>query len=160
WAHGSDHHGFPRIDCDVERRSGDRLRDTERRAPTIEDLALHIYTSGTTGLPKAANASHARVMQWSLWFAGLMDVHADDRMYTCLPMYHSVGGVLATGAVLAGGGSVAIRDTFSARQFWTDVVGWDCTLFQYIGELCRYLLLTEPHPHETDHRIRMCCGNG
>jgi fatty-acyl-CoA synthase len=39
-------------------------------------------------------------------------------------------------------------------------VGWDCTLFQYIGELCRYLLHTEPQPHEADHRIRMGCGNG
>jgi fatty-acyl-CoA synthase len=33
-------------------------------------------------------------------------------------------------------------------------------LFQYIGELCRYLLDTEFHPLETAHRIRMCCGAG
>jgi fatty-acyl-CoA synthase len=81
-------------------------------------------------------------------------------MYNCLPMYHSVGGVLATGAVLVGGGSVAIRDRFSARDFWNDVVGFDCTLFQYIGELCRYLLQTQPSHRETEHRIRLCCGNG
>jgi fatty-acyl-CoA synthase len=59
-----------------------------------------------------------------------------------------------------GGGSVVIRERFSARQFWSDVVGWDCTLFQYIGELCRYLLHSEPQPPETEHRIRMACGNG
>src|SRR5438309_7032008 len=81
-------------------------------------------------------------------------------MYNCLPMYHSVVGVLATGAVLVGGGSVVIRERFSAHQFWDDVTRWDCTLFQYIGELCRYLLHTEPSPDETQHRIRMCCGNG
>ena len=75
-------------------------------------------------------------------------------------MHHSVGGVLATGALLVGGGSVVIRERFSAQHFWSDVVRWDCTLFQYIGELCRYLLHTEPHPREKDHRIRMCCGNG
>ena len=78
---------------------------------TIDDRALYIYTSGTTGPPKAAIVSHARVMQWSHWFAGLMDVRSSDRMYNCLPMYHSVGGVLATGAVLVGGGSVVIRET-------------------------------------------------
>src|SRR5206468_4209331 len=83
-----------------------------------------------------------------------------DRMYNCLPMYHSVGGVLATGAVLVAGGSVVVRETFSARQFWRDIVRWDCTLFQYIGELCRYLLHTPPHQRERDHRIRMSCGNG
>jgi fatty-acyl-CoA synthase len=33
-------------------------------------------------------------------------------------------------------------------------------LFQYIGELCRYLLLAPPNPCETLHRLRLCCGNG
>jgi fatty-acyl-CoA synthase len=81
-------------------------------------------------------------------------------MYNCLPMYHSVGGVQAPGAVLAAGGSVVLREKFSARQFWADIVRWDCTLVQYIGELCRYLLHTEPGPDEPRHRIRMACGNG
>jgi len=160
WVHGGGHDQCPRIDSEIERYRGDTLSEAERRAVTIDDRALYIYTSGTTGRSKAANVSHARVMQWSHWFAGLMDVRSSDRMYNCLPMYHSVGGVLATGAILVGGGSVVIRERFSARQFWSDVVGWDCTLFQYIGELCRYLLHTEPHPRETDHRIRMGCGNG
>jgi fatty-acyl-CoA synthase len=166
WVHGAGQDQFPSIDYDIERYPGDTLsmlsilHRAERRPVTIDDRALYIYTSGTTGLPKAANVSHARVMQWSHWFAGLMDARSSDRMYNCLPMYHSVGGVLATGAVLVGGGSVVIRKAFSAHQFWRDVVRWDCTLFQYIGELCRYLLHTEPHPQEKDHRIRMCCGNG
>ena len=160
WVHGTGSDRYQRIDHDVERHGDHPLEDSERPRVTIDDRALYIYTSGTTGLPKAANISHARVMQWSNWFAGLMDVGATDRMYNCLPMYHSVGGVLATGAVLVGGGSVAIREGFSARQFWNDVGAWDCTLFQYIGELCRYLLNTEPHPNETQHRIRLCCGNG
>src|SRR5207302_9683486 len=47
-----------------------------------------------------------------------------------------------------------------ARQFWSDVVSWNCTMFQYIGELCRYLLHTDPHPDEAVHRVRLCCGNG
>jgi fatty-acyl-CoA synthase len=127
---------------------------------TVNDTALYIYTSGTTGLPKAARVSHARIMQWSQWFAALMDATPDDRVYNCLPMYHSVGGVLATGAVLVAGGSVAVRERFSARHFWNDVVRWDCTLFQYIGELCRYLLNAPVSANESAHRIRMCCGNG
>ena len=56
-------------------------------------------------------------MQWSHWFAGMMDTEPDDRMYNCLPMYHSVGGVVATGAVLVSGGSVVIREKFSAQPF-------------------------------------------
>ncbi len=53
----------------------------------------------------------------------------------CLPMYHSVGGIVAIGSVLVSGGSVVLQEKFSARHFWDDIVRWDCTLFQYIGEL-------------------------
>ena len=157
WSHGSD--DFARIDRAIEKLSGGRLTEAERRRVTIVDRALHIYTSGTTGLPKAANVSHHRLMQWSFWFAGLMNTSPDDRMYDCLPLYHGVGGVVATGAVLVRGGSVVIREKFSAHEFWDDVINWDCTLFQYIGELCRYLANAPEQPREKQHRLRLCCGN-
>jgi fatty-acyl-CoA synthase len=148
------------MNLDVSPLSSEPLSPEERRGTDIDDRALYIYTSGTTGLPKAANVSHARVMQWSHWFAGMMEISAADRMYNCLPMYHSVGGVQAPGAVLAAGGAVVIREKFSASKFWNDIRRWDCTLFQYIGEFCRYLLHAAPSAHETEHRIRLACGNG
>ena len=144
----------------LQRYSGESLSLVERRSVGIYDTALYIYTSGTTGLPKAARVSHSRVMQWTHWFAGMVHAAPEDRMYNCLPMYHSIGGVVAIGAVLVGGGSVVIKEAFSARQFWDDILRWDCTLFQYIGELCRYLLGTEDCASEREHRIRMICGNG
>jgi fatty-acyl-CoA synthase len=167
WIHGACapracgiHDDFPRVDRAIERQSGAPLSGAELRPVTIADLALHIYTSGTTGLPKAANISHQRLLTWSLWFGGMLDTRPSDRMYDCLPMYHSVGGIVAIGALLVNGGSVLIREKFSARQFWDDVTGFDCTLFQYIGELCRYLVHAPPHPSEAQHRLRIACGNG
>src|SRR5580704_9711772 len=158
WGYGG--REYPRIDREIERFSPAPLLPGESRTITIADRALTIYTSGTTGLPKAANISHRRLMQWSFWFAGLMNTGPDDRMYDCLPMHHSVGGVVATGALLVRGGSVAIRARFSAGEFWDDVVNWDCTLFQYIGELCRYLVKAPEQVREKQHRLRLCCGNG
>jgi fatty-acyl-CoA synthase len=138
--------------------SGEALRDGEKRDVTLNDPALLIYTSGTTGLPKAAYVSHHRVMMWTHWFAGMMGARADDRLYNCLPMYHSVGGVVASGAVLLAGGSVVLREKFSASGFWNDVAQTQCTIFQYIGELCRYLLKSDaPVPA---HKLRLACGNG
>jgi fatty-acyl-CoA synthase len=160
WAHGITDSPYRRLDSEIESYATEPLNETERRPVTIDDRALYIYTSGTTGLPKAAGVGHGRVMQWTHWFAGLMDTQTTDRMYDCLPMYHSVGGVQAPGAVLVGGGSVVVREKFSASKFWSDIVRWDCTLFQYIGELCRYLVHTEFSAQETGHRIRMACGNG
>lgn len=136
------------------------LTADETRPVTLSDRALCIYTSGTTGLPKAANISHRRIMAWAYWFAGMTDVGPDDRMYDCLPMYHSIGGIVAPASVLVGGGSVVLRERFSVGEFWNDIVRWDCTMFQYIGELCRYLNAALPSPAERRHRLRLCCGNG
>ena len=160
WVYGGDVHGFSRIDHAIAREAGTDLSDLDFRPPSIADRALYIYTSGTTGLPKAANVSHFRLMQWSYWFAGLMDTQPTDRMFNCLPMYHSVGGIVAIGSVLVNGGSVAIRPRFSASRFWDEIAEWDCTLFQYIGELCRYLVNAQAHPREAEHHLRLCCGNG
>jgi fatty-acyl-CoA synthase len=159
WSHG-DSADFPPINRAIDALPGDRLAPSERAALTIEDHALYIYTSGTTGMPKAANVNHYRVMLASCAFAGVMDTRAADRMYDCLPMYHTAGGVVATGALLHHGGSVVLRERFSAREFWEDVVRYECTLFQYIGELCRYLMHAPPSENETRHRIRLACGNG
>jgi fatty-acyl-CoA synthase len=139
---------------------GEPLTESECRSAPLDAAALYIYTSGTTGLPKAAKVSHYRLLQWSHWFAGLMDTGPADRMYDCLPLYHSVGGVVATGATLLGGGAVVIRARFSASDFWRDICEQRCTLFQYIGELCRYLVNAAPQPCETGHSLRIACGNG
>jgi len=148
------------LEPELAQFSGEELRDSECAPPPIDTTALYIYTSGTTGLPKAAKVSHYRVMQWSHWFAGLMDTQATDRMFNCLPLYHSVGGVVATGATLVGGGAVVIRARFSASDFWRDVRDERCTLFQHIGELCRYLNNAPHQDIETQHALRIACGNG
>ncbi len=160
WSHGDGAPEFLRIDRAIEGLSGERIGVTERPLLTIEDRALFIYTSGTTGLPKAANINHYRLMLASHGFAGAIGTRSSDRMYVCLPLYHTTGGVCAVGAVLVNGGSAAIRERFSAREFWDDIVRFECTMFQYIGELCRYLVNSPPSPNETRHRVRACCGNG
>jgi fatty-acyl-CoA synthase len=132
----------------------------ERRDVTIDDCALLIYTSGTTGLPKAARISHRRILNWGGWFAGLTAATPEDRLYDCLPLFHSVGGVVAPCSMLAAGASVVLSDKFSATSFWHDIVRHDCTLFQYIGELCRYLLRASVSEFERRHRLRLVCGNG
>src|SRR5215471_18486933 len=160
WLHGDAPDGLPRIDKDVMTRSSDKLAADERCSLTVEDRALYIYTSGTTGMPKPANINHYRLMLASHGFAGIMNTQPTDVSYDCLPMYHTVGGVVAPGAILLAGGSLVIREKFSAREFWDDVARWNCTIFHYIGELCRYLNNTPPHPKETSHKLRLACGNG
>jgi fatty-acyl-CoA synthase len=160
FAHGETGGGEPRIDEEVETFGEAALGARERPALTINDSALFIFTSGTTGLPKAARITHSRVLRIMLGFSAAANARAEDRMYNCLPMYHSNGGVIAVGVTLSVGGSCYIRERFSASEFWSDAIRHDCTLFIYIGELCRYLLNAPPSVRDRAHRIRLCVGNG
>jgi fatty-acyl-CoA synthase len=148
------------LDAALDAADPRALSPAERGDVTIDDRALLIYTSGTTGLPKAANVSHRRILNWGGWFAGLTDATVEDRLYDCLPLHHSVGGVVAPCSMLRVGGSAVIAEKFSAGTFWEDVQHFDCTIFQYIGELCRYLLKAPASGPEVGHRLRLAVGNG
>ncbi len=149
-----------RLDHLAKSFSPSNLTPEERVPLTIEDHCLYIFTSGTTGLPKAANMNHYRVQLAMLGFAGLSGSRADDRVYIALPMYHTVGGLCATGAALTVGASCFIREKFSARDFWREITEQNCTIFAYVGELCRYLVALPDGPYDRAHKVRVCFGNG
>ncbi len=127
---------------------------------TCKDKAFYIFTSGTTGLPKAAVITHMRMLFMMYGFAGALNARASDRMYNVLPLYHSSGGICAVGVAFTAGGSLVLRRKLSVHEFWADCFRYKPTFFQYIGELCRYLLNAPPAPHERDHNLRAIVGNG
>jgi fatty-acyl-CoA synthase len=131
-----------------------------REDMTAKDTALFIYTSGTTGLPKAARITHQRAQLYMRGFAGATAAGEKDRIYVTLPLYHATGGLCGLGAALLNGGSVVLRRRFSATHFWEEVIAEGCTMFVYIGELCRYLVNLPEGEDETRHKIKLAFGNG
>jgi fatty-acyl-CoA synthase len=131
-----------------------------REGMTARDTVLLIYTSGTTGLPKAARITHLRAQLYMRGFAGATGATAKDRVYIALPLYHATGGLCGVGAALLNGGSVVLRRRFSASAFWPEVVAEGCTMFVYIGELCRYLANQPESEDEARHKVRLAFGNG
>lgn len=124
------------------------------------DVALYIYTSGTTGMPKAAKITHMRAQLYMRSFAGATKANAEDRIYCVLPLYHATGGLCGVGSALLNGGTLVLRRKFSATHFWEDVAEHQCTMFVYIGELCRYLVNQPPQPNDREHKLRLAFGNG
>jgi fatty-acyl-CoA synthase len=131
-----------------------------RAGVTLKDRAFYIYTSGTTGLPKAANFSHMRMLFMMSGFVGALRPRQTDRIYNPLPLYHSTGGVCAVGMAFFTGGALILKRKFSVHDFWSDVHKYGATMFEYIGEICRYLLNAPPTPLEKGHHIRAITGNG
>jgi len=160
WAQGGGAAHAEDFDAALAAESGAAFDPAARRGLRANQNAFYIYTSGTTGLPKAANFSHHRFLATALGFGLGSDYGRDDCIYVALPLYHSAGLAAAAGAALVAGSSVALARRFSASGFWSDCVRHDATVFQYIGELCRYLLAAAPHPDERRHRLRIAVGNG
>lgn len=125
-----------------------------------KDLCLFVYTSGTTGLPKAARLTHARTQGMMKTFVPPCRITDQDRIYITLPLYHGTGGLCGIGQALMTGATAILRRKFSATAFWDEATTEGATSIVYIGELCRYLVNSPPHPKERAHRIRTGFGNG
>jgi fatty-acyl-CoA synthase len=135
--------------------------DRAWRSGTVAgDDLFYIYTSGTTGLPKAARFSHMRFLGIGELCAVALGIRPEDVFYCALPLYHSAGGVMLVSGAIHAGATIALRRRFSAGRFWDDVREHDATLFQYIGEFCRYLMNQPERPDDRDHGIRAIIGNG
>uniref|UniRef100_A0A8C1RQG9 Arachidonate--CoA ligase n=1 Tax=Cyprinus carpio TaxID=7962 RepID=A0A8C1RQG9_CYPCA len=127
---------------------------------SLTDRLFYIYTSGTTGLPKAAIVVHSRYYRIAAFGYHSFRMRPDDVIYDCLPLYHSAGNIMGVGQCLIHGLTVVVKKKFSASRFWEDCIKHNCTVVQYIGEICRYLLSQPVRPSERQHRVRLAVGNG
>ncbi|WP_412545441.1 long-chain-acyl-CoA synthetase [Maricaulis sp. MIT060901] len=144
----------------VAEQSGARIPAEKRKDVKASDPVLKMFTSGTTGLPKAALMTHIRALYYLNIFAIASKAKPSDRMMMVLPLYHATGGLCGVGCALSFGGSVIVRSKFSASNFWPDVQRHKATLFMYVGELCRFLVNSDPVADEQGHSLRCAIGNG
>lgn len=149
----------------------DNLRQALDNVPSVDlsalwddvsprDKLVYIYTSGTTGMPKAAVITNSRFIMMGTGCYYMMALRDDDIIYNALPLYHSAGGMVGIGSVLLCGLTAALRKKFSASNFFPDCIKYNCTVAQYIGEICRFVLTTPEKPTDTQHKVRMMFGNG
>jgi len=141
-------------------KSASNLPPPRDQITRFNDKLFYIYTSGTTGLPKAAVVIHSRFFYMAYSTHYFFGMSHDDVIYDTLPLYHTAGGILGMGQCLLNGCTVVIRKKFSASRFWDDCVQYNCTVAQYIGEICRYLLAQPNRPAEDQHRVKIVFGNG
>lgn len=130
-----------------------------RLTTNIKTATLYIFTSGTTGLPKAAVISHLQSLKAAggFWAFGGTE---DDVVYVPLPLYHSAASLIGIGGTIELGATCILKKKFSASQFWKDCRQHNVTIFQYIGELCRYLCNQPKTELDKVHKVRMGVGNG
>ncbi len=122
---------------------------------------VYIYTSGTTGLPKPCRVSHAKAVIGGIALGtAVWSFRPTDKLYCVLPLYHSSALLIGFSSAIMTGTPIALRRSFSARAFFSDVRRYHATATLYIGELCRYLLASPVSPDEAHGSLRIAVGNG
>ncbi|WP_409432289.1 long-chain-acyl-CoA synthetase [Litorimonas sp. RW-G-Af-16] len=160
WAAFGELDGIDSFDAAISTQVPSRPAKSIRKGLKAGEQAMKMFTSGTTGMPKAAKVTHVRAQNYMRGIGTGAHTTAKDRMFLVLPMYHATGGLVGAGAVLTHGGAVIVCPKFSATKFWDEAVHHGATMFTYVGELCRFLLSTPPHPLERAHKIEWIVGNG
>ncbi|KAF9404534.1 hypothetical protein BGZ94_004113 [Podila epigama] len=145
---------------DWRKQSAEGFSKDIRRDIEMHDPASLIYTSGTTGFPKAAVMDHGRCTMATTTWGKLCRIEPESKVYITLPLYHSAGAIIGVGQSWTTGSTVVLARKFSVTRFWQDCVDYDVTHFQYIGELCRYLLHAPESPLDKKHKVQMAFGNG
>ncbi len=127
---------------------------------TAGDNLFFMFTSGTTGFPKAARMSHMRWLNTGEGMSALEGITKDDVFYCFLPLFHGAALQSLTSTAAAQGATILLRRKFSASNFVPDVRTHGVTAFQYVGEVCRYLMTIEMIEPVTTLRVAVGAGLG
>jgi long-chain acyl-CoA synthetase len=127
----------------------DRLEDASAGVPPLrtyvsreaEDVAVVFYTSGTTGKPKGALLTHLNlVMNAMVNVFDIHDIHDDDVVMGCLPLFHTFGQSVGMNGTFRLGGTIVLLARFSGEAAIRLMVEENVTIFHgvptmYIGLL-------------------------
>ena len=85
------------------------------------DLALLLTTSGSTGSPKLVRLTKKNLFSNAVSIAKYLNISADDRPVTSLPMYYSYGMSVINSHFIKGATLLLTQKTVLERDFWNFV---------------------------------------
>jgi acyl-[acyl-carrier-protein]-phospholipid O-acyltransferase/long-chain-fatty-acid--[acyl-carrier-protein] ligase len=93
------------------------------------EVALVLFTSGSEGTPKGVELTHANIVANVRQLLAVFDVTDADRIFNCLPLFHSFG-IIATVLPLIHGCYVFLYPSpLHYRVIPTLIYNLDCTIF-------------------------------
>jgi len=137
--------GFRTLVEAVEPAGQPRISDP----PGPGDLAAVMYTSGTTGEPKGVELTHRGIVTGARLKTASVAVQTGERALCVLPLFHSGGLNDLAFPTLYAGGTIVLRKSFSASEFWECVERYRVNAF-YIVPTMWNILLRAPDAADRD----------
>jgi len=123
-----------------------------------EDVFQIMYTSGTTGPPKGVMQTNRSVVLVGYGYKHWVDITPEDRLFTCLPLFHGNAQGYSTLGALASEAGLILVDRFSASGFWDQIRHYRATIFNYIGAMLTILSKQPESEKDREHRVRVAYG--
>jgi carnitine-CoA ligase len=121
-----------------------------------DDPAVLIPTSGTTGRSKLVTQTHRAYAMAGEGFPWWLELDADDRLMTSLPLFHiNAPAYSVLGSVAARAGLVLLP-RFSASTFIDSARRHGATEFNAIGAMLEILMRQPERPDDADNPLRLC----
>jgi crotonobetaine/carnitine-CoA ligase len=121
-----------------------------------EDVAVMIPTSGTTGRSKLVMQTHLAYVMAGEGFPYWMQLTADDRLMTSLPLFHINAPVYSTLGSIAARASLVLLPGFSASTFLDSAHRYRATEFNAIGAMLEILMRQPAGDDDADNPLRRC----
>ena len=115
-----------------------------------------IPTSGTTGRSKLVMQTHRAYVMAGEGFPYWMQLTADDRLMTSLPLFHINAPAYSTLGSVAARASLALLPGFSASDFLDAARRYEATEFNAIGAMLEILMRQPERPDDADNPLRLC----
>lgn len=116
--------------------------DLEEAGKSISthDVTMMQYTSGTTGFPKGVLLSHHNILNCGMGTGTAMEFTSDDKVLTCVPLFHCFGCVLALCAAITHGSTMVMVEDFDPLRVLAAIDKEKCTMLygvptMFIAEL-------------------------
>ena len=119
-------------------------------------VAVMIPTSGTTGRSKLVMQTHRAYVLAGEGFPFWMQLGAEDRLMTSLPLFHINAPAYSTLGSVAARASLVLLPGFSAGEFLDSARRYGATEFNAIGAMLEILMRQPERPDDADNPLRRC----
>jgi carnitine-CoA ligase len=136
--------------------AGSGSNDPPDAGVTPRDPAVLISTSGTTGRSKLVTQTHQAYVLAGEGFPWWMQLTADDRLITALPIFHVNAPAYSLLGSMAIGASVVLLSRFSPSRFVDEARRTGATEFNMIGAMLEMLMRQPERPDDADNPLRLC----